>query len=460
MSVAAHKPWLLRWRIVFYLPALAFALLALVVAQPRVREVAFVAFAVAMILPLLIKALAGGWLPRFGSWLVRRRLRLTREGWAFFVLTIAFGVAAINTGTNLLYLVLALLLSMIVVSGVLSERCVRGLRIGRQLPLAVFADQPAQMTFVVHNARKLMPAFVIEIGERSGPFGDDGGAASGEFCFLGRLDPGKRAALSYSHRFARRGVSKLVGLELRTRFPFALFTKYVRERLHGELVVFPQVRTLAPSVTARMQAEARRSSCAQPNRTGDAFRSLRPYQAGDAKRSIHWRSSARWGHLMVKEFDHMQGGRVAIVVDLDVGTPLSDVRPCAADRLLDRVTTLAASLAGFSVARGDVPHVLPKRQGHGVERRDRGSEFLQTLDRLARFEPVADPAFSQLQMAIRSAGQQASTVFVVSARSEADVAAVCALASRRVSHVLCVADEQAFESCFEHVEASELSYEA
>ena len=49
----------------------------------------------------------------------RRRLKVTKLGWWFMGLTLGIGLAAINTGNNLLFLVLGMLLASIVISGVL-----------------------------------------------------------------------------------------------------------------------------------------------------------------------------------------------------------------------------------------------------------------------------------------------------------------------------------------------------
>jgi len=51
----------------------------------------------------------------------RRSIRLTSEGTRFLLFTIGIGVAAVNTGNNLFYLLLAMMLSVVVISGVLSE---------------------------------------------------------------------------------------------------------------------------------------------------------------------------------------------------------------------------------------------------------------------------------------------------------------------------------------------------
>ena len=71
-----------------------------------------------------------------------RRLRFTREGWLFSLLSLSIGLIAVNTGHNLFYLVFGLLLGMVIVSGMLSERVLRGVRVERHLPAEVTARIP------------------------------------------------------------------------------------------------------------------------------------------------------------------------------------------------------------------------------------------------------------------------------------------------------------------------------
>ena len=60
-----------------------------------------------------------------------RSTRLTSEGLQFLFFTVAVGVAAINTGNNLFYLLLAMMLSIILISGIVAESCLRRLEFHR-----------------------------------------------------------------------------------------------------------------------------------------------------------------------------------------------------------------------------------------------------------------------------------------------------------------------------------------
>src|ERR1043166_7818399 len=68
-----------------------------------------------------------------------RRLSFTREGRLIVILSVGVGFAAINTGNNLLYLLLGWLLSFIIASGLLSEMTLKRLTVERRPPARVFA---------------------------------------------------------------------------------------------------------------------------------------------------------------------------------------------------------------------------------------------------------------------------------------------------------------------------------
>ena len=104
------------------------------------------------------------WLERVLRWLrPPRTLRPTRAGWAFFAITFGVGFAALNTGNNLLYLVLSLMLSFLVLSGVLSESALRGITVERRLPRELYAGSRNPVLLEISNRLKRVPAFAIVV---------------------------------------------------------------------------------------------------------------------------------------------------------------------------------------------------------------------------------------------------------------------------------------------------------
>src|SRR3954467_3879925 len=106
---------------------------------------------------------------RFRRWLrPPRRLQFTREGKYFVGITIGVGFAAINTGNNLLYLLLGMMLSLIIASGVLSELSLRDLEVTRQPPANLHARRPFLMGIGLKNHKRRLPSFSIEVEDLVG----------------------------------------------------------------------------------------------------------------------------------------------------------------------------------------------------------------------------------------------------------------------------------------------------
>src|SRR3954452_22487156 len=92
-----------------------------------------------------------------------RRLRFTREGRIIVLLAVAVGFAAINTGNNLLYLLLGWLLSFIIASGILSEMTLKRLEVDRRPPPPPWANEPFLMEVVIKNGKPNRASFSIEV---------------------------------------------------------------------------------------------------------------------------------------------------------------------------------------------------------------------------------------------------------------------------------------------------------
>src|SRR5258706_9683531 len=95
-----------------------------------------------------------------------RTLKVTRSGRTYLVVTFGVGLGALNTGNNLLYLVLGLLLALIVTSGILSERSLRHLKVRRLLPDAAYAQEPFALRYEVTRTRG--HGFALWLKERQG----------------------------------------------------------------------------------------------------------------------------------------------------------------------------------------------------------------------------------------------------------------------------------------------------
>ena len=275
-----------------------------------------------------------------------RRLSFTREGRLIVVLAVGVGFAAINTGNNLLYLILGWLLSFIIASGVLSEMTLKKLEVSRRPPPRVHAGEPFLMEVVIANKKPNRSSFSIEVEDLSGTTPID------KRCYFLKIPAGKSQRTSYRHTYARRGLYTLTGYRIATKFPFALFRKSRDVDAPLEVLVYParvNVPRPPPRTTSRGESTADRLG-----RRGE-FHGLRERRSGDDRRDIHWRSSARTGRLLVREYEDELARKVVVCVDnaLPEGvrdavkdgamTPAHEAAVSAVERAISVAASLAAS---------------------------------------------------------------------------------------------------------------------
>jgi uncharacterized protein (DUF58 family) len=243
-----------------------------------------------------------------------RSIRLTSQGVRFVLLTVGIGVASVNTGNNLLYLLFAMMLSLIVISGILSERCFKQVAVSRRLPPVLFANQPATAAFLIANRSSRLPVFSLRIMDVIEGTTVDRGVQ------VLQLLPKARTIQSYPLLMKRRGAYVLEGIKLFTRFPFGLFVKASTLPVRSDVIVYPEIKDLSSvllddlSMAGHDQALRRRGQ-------GTALHNLRLYQPGDDSRTIHWKTTARKSLLIVRETETEDRRRVTIVLHTQISDP-------------------------------------------------------------------------------------------------------------------------------------------
>lgn len=240
-------------------------------------------------------------------WRPPRRLKLTREGKYFIGITFGVGFAAINTGNNLLYLLLGMLLSLIVVSGVLSELSLRGLTVLRRLPPRAQVGRPHLVEIEVYNHKRKLPSYAIEIEDlRQGQPAD-------KRCFFLKISPASAQVAAYRRTPARRGRDLHIGFRVATRFPFGLFEKSRELSADGELIIYPPVDPvrLPPDHAGRHHG----GDNLYGRSGGDEIVGVRPMRDGDDPRDIYWRKSTLTSQMVLRERAQESRRDVEYVID-------------------------------------------------------------------------------------------------------------------------------------------------
>jgi len=241
-----------------------------------------------------------------------RNIRVTHDGWAFCILTVFLTVAALNHGANLLYLIFAMLYSALLVNGILGKMTTSGLVVQRFVPRAVEAGRDFTVRMVVRNRKRRMPAFAVTIEDT--PF--ESPTHLPRRVWAAAIKPTEELTLRYTANVPQRGVARFRNVRVLSLFPFGLFEQWYYQTLDTELLVWPRMGRLLNRVTSYV-AGLDEQPALKVTRSGldEEFRSIRDYREGDNPRHIHWRTSARAGKLMVKEFEHREEKRIAIYLD-------------------------------------------------------------------------------------------------------------------------------------------------
>ncbi|NLF92989.1 MAG: DUF58 domain-containing protein [Oligosphaeraceae bacterium] len=114
----------------------------------------------------------------------------------------------------------------------------------------------------------------------------------------------------------RRGEFRLRDVILRSGDPAGLFFRERRFALSGSVVVYPAILPVPDLFLHKYESAP--TTTAQPISTAGTsqdFYGVREYNITDGMRYIHWRSSARYGRLMVKEFERNAIASAAIILD-------------------------------------------------------------------------------------------------------------------------------------------------
>lgn len=315
---------------------------------------------------------------KFIRWIAQSRsIRLSSDGVRFVLLSVGIGVASINTGNNLLYLLFAMMLSLIVISGILSERCFKHVEVSRRLPPVLFANQPVTAAFVITNRSSRFPIFSLHVMDVLG------GTAVERGVHVLHLLPKAVTMQYYPLLVKRRGVYVLDGFRLLTRFPFGLFVKATTMPMRSEIMVYPEVQSLPVNLLNDLSIVGHDDPLPQRGQ-GTALHNLRLYHPGDDSRAIHWKTTARKSLLIVRETEAEDQRRVGIVLETEIPSLGVDHRD-----LFEKAVSLAASLAVlFTEQAYEIRFMVGEQQ---LAYETGGAHLARMLSMLAVCEPTVEP---------------------------------------------------------------------
>lgn len=326
---------------------------------------------------LLATAVGLGTVPYLARRVEARRVRdaldfeVTRTGALYAVIVLVIGIAALNTGNNLLYVIVATMLAAIAVSGVASALCLRGLELDLKVPEHIFAGVDVAATICVRNPRRWLPSLSVSAVpiEKNKPqkrwqmvatkfpvppwrppekqwlqlpdrklhriLINNASGVFHESAYFPLLLPGSQLQAEVRLKFPQRGRYQ-ERFSLSTRFPFAFLSKTRRVALAREVLIYPEL-TNSEEIVELLPVLSGKREAYQRGLGSDLYR-IREYLPEDSARHVDWKATAKSGELKVREFAREDERRLRVVFD----NPRSGLIPAQS---YERMVSLGASVA-------------------------------------------------------------------------------------------------------------------
>jgi uncharacterized protein (DUF58 family) len=267
--------------------------------------------------------------------------RFTRRGAFFVLIVVLVALSSLNTGNNLLILVLSTLMAAMIVSGLISNLVLHELHISLRAPDAIYAGQKATFLLTLQNLKRRFPSFALRLKSRKG---EDSESEGTDFFLQETMFPfikaGGSLSLPLKCGFERRGIYPVTGFEVRTTFPFGFFSRGREIQASGSIVVYPRLRDVDQLLLLHPYLDGTQ----EQNRrgTGGSLYNIRSYQPGDDARHVHWKSTAKTDRLMVRDYSAEEDQPVSIAFS----TYLPAVSP-AARSAFETAVSYVASLCSY-----------------------------------------------------------------------------------------------------------------
>lgn len=244
-------------------------------------------------------------------------LTIRREGWCYLgVISFVF-VGALIRDINLLMLLFGMLAGPLVYSVWYGWFALRRVEARRVLPSQVHAGEPFEVAIELTNHRRWFGVWAIVVGDTIQKVGGRVAPRDAGVMFF-YVAAGKTLRISYQAQLMERGDYEFGPLTVSTRFPLGLFRRSLSVGNIQTLIVWPRLGRLQNQTRALARHAEQFSHQQQRERglvEGD-FYGVRDWRAGDSRRWIHWRTSARMGELMVRQFERSRTPDLVVLVDL------------------------------------------------------------------------------------------------------------------------------------------------
>ncbi len=277
-------------------------------------------------------------------------MKTTREGKRFILATVLILVAAFNTGNNLIYLILSLMLSFLFLSVLILRVNLTGLEIDASADGPVFAGEETALNIRLRNRKRFFPCYSANVSC------DPVGLVS-YFLHIPASGSAEKRATAI---FRKRGLHNCGDFQAGSGFPYILFSKRIPVAVSCNILVYPAYYDLQNIEDIAFAEEGTGRS--RINGSGDDMAYMRKFRDGDDRKKIHWKALAKTSVLMVKEYPEFETTKITLIIDNSMPEDFDN---------FEKAVSITASLARFFLDKGSFVRVLSRREivpyGYGYD---------------------------------------------------------------------------------------------
>lgn len=296
-----------------------------------------------------------------------------------------------------LFVLAAGVLGLVAGSFIIKHR-LAGVEVDRRMPQRARVGDEIRAGLAVHNtSRSSVPMFAVE---------DSFGAFDPVSVGVERLAPDARAEIELVRVAAHRGVFEEGNVVLTSGAPFGLARSRRARTIRSPLTVVPRwvelssFPILEPSSSPSDVLHERARTGA-----GEEYLGTREYRPGDPMRAVHWRSTARVGKLIVREYQQ----EISSTVGLVLGGPDHGAGPGSS---FESLVAAAASIGVYSLQTGHPIHIARDHDGGIAYLGSTGKHDL--LDWLAAARPFDGSVEDVVTEMLGRVGRRGTIVLCVS----------------------------------------------
>ncbi len=348
-----------------------------------------------------------------------RSTRITYEGLSFLSILVFIILGSILRQINLLVLLSGLMIAPLFFNWRISRKMLERVKFRRRLPEWAHAGKPFVVEWQAENHRSRVSSWGIKISDQIRAQGAGKREIEKIDLILPQINPQDSATTSYRCLLSSRGVYEFGPAIASVAFPIGLFRSRVRLAEPDWLTVAPRLGTLLPRWRQLTQSSAVgvRSNFKRRGLSDDEFFAIRQWKPGDPRRIIHWRSTAKHGELLVKQFEERTDHDFGIVLDL-----FADERtnPELIELSISFMATVVSQMN--QIVKGDTVVGLFGDSNWIAEQRVTRRLQGEVMKRLATIGATAHTGVARHLKQVFQSTSRDTSVIVISTRSFADLA--------------------------------------